>query len=108
MPDQIKGEFVNVGVLLLVVDENKLLTKWTNSLKRTNHLAHELNQEDFDHWKETLNNVAKLRMQPGLLGYLRKEFSTPFCFSDTGGGVTDNPETELDYLASQYLTESPI
>ncbi|NWJ96529.1 MAG: DUF3037 domain-containing protein [Chloroflexi bacterium] len=114
MPDQLRGEFINVGILLHVLDSGELLTRWIEGLGRMRCLSKDVTLEKFRNMqryiKEAYSSNRTYSMfdhgsikpisvsSPELLDYLYRESHGLFQFSEPRGGITSNLDNQLTWL----------
>lgn len=122
MPNQIRGEFVNVGIVLHVLDTRQLLTRWLPELGRMHCLSPSVNLDQYLHFRKqvqerynegnsysTLQNPDSIygepynQASPELLDYLHREWSIPFQFSEPVAGFTTNPTERLATLYTELV-----
>jgi hypothetical protein len=122
MPNQVRGEFVNVGIVLHVLDTQQLLSRWLPELGRMRCLSPSITFEQYDHFRKqvaerykegesyaTLLNPDSIygepytKASPELLDYLHREWSVPFQFSEPVAGFTRDPLHQLEVLYRQLV-----
>jgi hypothetical protein len=121
-PNQLRGEFVNVGIILHLPDTGVLYSRWLPNIERLRVISPDITLEQYHHFRQELarryvhvqptatvpseNNLTLAPVtatSPMLLDYLYKEWSVPFCFSEPTGGFTLDPQEEIDYLYNQVV-----
>jgi hypothetical protein len=108
MPDAVKGEFVNVGVVLATTDETgagfgdlQLTRDW----KRARCLDPELDVEYFESLERELREALRSATGDGawLLHRIQDTFSNAVEVTRQAAVLTDSPVEELQRLAEAYL-----
>src|SRR5258708_4363846 len=114
MPNQIRGEFINIGVILHVLDTQQLMAEWLPGLGRMRCISPEVTTDEFKNFQNHLSLRYNLdsslptleapesivgesfnKSQPELLDYLHREWSVPFQFSEPVTGFTTDPKRQL-------------
>lgn len=122
MPDQVRGEFVNVGIILHLTEAKLLYSKWLPEPNRLRCLSPGFTVEQYKYFQATLSERYNLgystptlgspdtiigenisKHSPDLLDYLYKEWSVPFQFSEPVAGFTADPRKQLEHLYTQLV-----
>jgi hypothetical protein len=120
-PNQLRGEFVNIGVIVHVMETKEIMSRWLPDLGRMRCLSQKVTFDQYEHFRKELtryiptdHNLTLLEsdnltvprvttQDDNFLEYLHREWSIPFCFSEPVGGFTANPETQLHHLYNQVV-----
>ena len=122
MPNQLRGEFVNVGIVLHVLDTQQLMSRWIPNLGRMRCLSPLITHAEYKEFRDHLAESYKLgssiatldspgsiigepvaKASPELLDYLYREWSVPFQFSEPVFGYTTDPVQQLNHLYEQLV-----
>jgi|GEM_PF-2493722 len=114
VPNQLRGEFLNVGVILHVVETGELHVEWLKDFSRLRQLSNNITSEEWKNFKKYLaENYKQIGTQAilssqdtmvgepisfassGLLDYFYKEYTGQFQFTEPLGGITENPHQQL-------------
>jgi hypothetical protein len=113
MPNQLRGEFVNVGVVLQV-DGLSPFWQFTNDISRMQFLDPDLDAEIWEHFQRTVVEIElpadyPLRKgQSDLIGYLYYSLSCPFQLGEIVAGRHDNPLRQIDHYFKQLVVEKEV
>jgi hypothetical protein len=110
MPNQVRGEFVNVGVVLQVEGQPQPMWQFAENsevLPRIQFLDPDFDPEKWDLFKayivaQTLPNNPSAKGKT-LLEYIHQEHTALFCLGFVGGGISDNPLRQIDWLFNQMV-----
>ena len=105
VPDPVKEEFANIGVVLLEPEAGKAEVRFTRDWRRTRCLDPDVDVEMLQateaelqqHLRERENSRARI------LNLLSESFSNAVQVSEPRGLLTETPELELERLAAMYL-----
>jgi hypothetical protein len=122
VPNQLRGEFINVGVVMHNLSTGELSYKWLPNLGRMRYLSKEITLEEYKSFQNYLgerflpNLFKKVSVvgqpvtmaSPELLDYFRKELGGQFQFSEPTFGYTTDPEKQLERLYKLLVEETII
>jgi predicted DNA-binding antitoxin AbrB/MazE fold protein len=108
VPDAVKEEFANIGIVLLEAEPGKAQVRFTRDWGRVRCLDPEADVEMLEATERELQERLQEResSRARILNLLNDSFSNAVQLSSPKGLLTENPEMELDRLAGMYL-ETP-
>ncbi len=105
VPDAVKGEFVNIGVVLL--GPGGIEMRFSGDWSRVRCLDPDADLEMLQAVESELRSeLAHGESRERMLLKLRDSFSTSIQLSPVTGCLTESPQTEADLLARHYLETS--
>lgn len=107
VPDAVKGEFVNIGVVLLgpAGVETRFSTDWSRVRCMDPDADLEMLQAVESELRAELSDAVS---REGVLKKLHDSFSTSIQLSPLTGCLTESAQAEADLLARQYLETSAV
>lgn len=97
--DVISQEFINIGVIVYIPNENIQFNKLTNRLK---NFFPDIQEKSFLNLVEDLHKCLKKFNIKKLNNAI---FGDSFQLSNWGGGLTDNCQNQLNLLYERYVKE---
>lgn len=104
VPDAVKDEFVNIGVVLLEADVGFADIRLTRDWRRVRCLDPSVDVEMLEAMeREVRSRLADLQDRALLVSKLEESLSNTVQLSAVKGCLTDDPRKEIEDLASLYL-----
>jgi Fe-S cluster assembly iron-binding protein IscA len=121
VPNQLRGEFVNIGIILHILDGVGLLhAKWLPKLGKMRCISSDITDEEFRNFKKYISKNFKATTgnlfspktiisekvttdSPKLLDYLHSEMGGQFQFSVPSFGYTSNVQQLLEKLYRDFV-----
>jgi len=109
MPDQVRGEFVNVGVVLQVEGRSQPMWQFTKDISRMQFLDSTMTE---GRWLQFRQEVVEIELPSDyslrkgavdLINYLYYTLPFPFVLSDIVTGRHDNPLRQIDHYFKQLV-----
>jgi hypothetical protein len=105
VPDPVKEEFANIGVVLLQPESGKADVRFTRDWRRVRCLDPDVDMEVLQATETELQQRLREResSRARILNLLSDSFSNAVQVSEPKGLLTETPELELERLVSMYL-----
>jgi len=104
VPDAVKDEFVNIGVVMVEADAGFADIRLTRDWRRVRCLDPDVDVEMLEAvGREIQARLADVQDRDGLVTKLQDSLSNSIQLSVAMGCLTDDPQKEMEELASMYL-----
>jgi hypothetical protein len=104
VPDAVKGEFVNVGIVAVEADGGFADVRFTRDWRRAQCLDPELDIEVLEALeREIRGQIASVPDREAFLKRLQDSFSNLVQLSPVAGCLAEDPAREMDELSTLYL-----
>ena len=109
VPDVVKGEFINVGLVMVEATEQGFVdVRFMREWRRLKGLDADVDTEMLDALERDIRgNLGDVKDREGLMKRLQDSFSNAIQLSATKGSLTVDPVKEIETMARLYLESAP-
>ncbi|MEM0142641.1 MAG: DUF3037 domain-containing protein [Candidatus Parvarchaeum sp.] len=102
VPDEIRQEFVNIGIIMIDMESEKMYYKVCHNFKELRKRTVSVNVSLIKEFLSFLERSKFFKLK--FLGEISKFFSHQIQFSEVMGSLYNNPEEELEKLYTRFVS----